>query len=83
MLKATIGVSDDHKGSPGSVIFSVYDGDRHLWSSPVLKADGQALEMEVPVPGVETLVLEATDAGDGNHFDHAIWGDARVLRKEK
>jgi alpha-galactosidase len=31
------------------------------------------------VAGVDLLELVVTDAGDGFDFDHADWGDARVV----
>jgi hypothetical protein len=38
-------------------------------------------KVRVDVKGVRRLILAVTDAGDGNDFDFADWGNARLSRK--
>jgi hypothetical protein len=37
-------------------------------------------ELSIPVSGAQTLRLEVDNGGDGNHSDHAAWGNARLKR---
>jgi len=42
-----------------------------------MRAGDAAKDCEVDLSGVKTLLLEVTDADDGNSFDHADWADAK------
>ncbi len=75
---ASVGVDDEVNGNAtSSVEFIVHADGRVLWQSGVMRAGNPAIECEVGLVGVKTLVLEVTDADDGNSYDHADWADAR------
>ncbi|MBW8864756.1 MAG: NPCBM/NEW2 domain-containing protein, partial [Verrucomicrobia bacterium] len=75
---ASVGVDDEVKGNPTASIEFVVRGDgKALWQSGVMRAGDAAKGCEVDLTGVKTLVLEVTDADDGNSFDHADWVDAK------
>lgn len=74
---AKVGV-DDSAGGQGSVEFIVMGDGKTLWSSGVLKGSQAAKAVDVNLVGIQTLVLLVTDGGDGESYDHADWGDARI-----
>jgi alpha-galactosidase len=75
---ARVGV-DDSAGGQGSVEFIVAGDGKTLWRSGVLKGGDPAKAVEVDLTGVNTLVLRATDGGDGESNDHADWADAKII----
>ena len=64
----------------GSVVFEVYGDGKKLWSSPTLSGLDAAKDIDLDVTGVNRLRLVVTDAGDGNKFDVAVWGDPVLKR---
>lgn len=80
-FRALVGV-DDRANGPGTVVFRVCGDDRELWRSPVMKPGDVPLAVDVDLQGVEYLLLESGDAGDGNSFDHANWAGAEVVMAE-
>jgi alpha-galactosidase len=69
---------DDAANGPGSVQFRVVaDGERRF-QSEVLRAGDPAVAVNVDLAGVRTLLLQVLDGGDGNSYDHANWGEARL-----
>lgn len=62
----------------GSVEFSVHGDDKLLWESGIMRGGDAAKKINVSVKGVHVLILEVTDAEDGNTSDHADWIDARL-----
>jgi NPCBM/NEW2 domain len=83
LFTADIGVSGYAPGRMGSVDFSVYgdgkllyqSGNKTLWSGPE--------KIRVNVEGVKKLELAVDSAGDGILGDHAIWGDAALLKSKE
>lgn len=69
---------DEEVGDQGTVVFEVYGDDRLLASSGLVFAYDEPLPIMADVTGVDRLGLVVTPAGDGNAFDHADWGDARL-----
>lgn len=78
VFAATIGI-DDETGGKGSVIFQVKGDGVLLYQSAILTGTSAAIPISVNVQGVSTLDLVVTDAGDGNAYDHADWGGARLM----
>jgi alpha-galactosidase len=77
-FSASVGVDDEVKGNPASSVEFIVRGDgKVLWQSGVMGAGNEAQTCEVDLTGVKSLVLEVSDAGDGNTFDHADWADAK------
>lgn len=75
---ASAGVDDDVAGQGGSVEFLVYGDGKILWRSGVMKAGDAAKPVDVPLAGVQNLILRVTDAGDGISYDHADWAGAQI-----
>lgn len=76
---AVVGV-DDRQTSAGSVQFKVLGDNREVVPlTEVLRARSAALTLSGDITGVDELVLQATNAGDGNGNDWASWGDAHVI----
>ena len=76
-FRAACGVDDNAGRGKGSVQFRVLADGKRLWSSPVMHCGEKAQRADLDVHGVKTLILIASDAGDGVHFDHADWADAQ------
>ena len=77
-FSARVGIDDEvNKNVAASVEFVVRGDGRDLWKSGVMKAGVAAKICEVDLTGVQTLLLEVTDAGDGTTYDHADWADAK------
>ena len=75
---ASVGVDDEvNSNAASSVEFIVHGDGKVLWQSGVMHAGNPAIECEVGLAGVKTLVLEVSDAGDGDAYDHADWADAK------
>lgn len=70
---------DDAANGPGSVQFRVVGDGKRLFQSPVMRPRDKALAVEVDLRGVEMLLLEVRDGGDGVSFDHANWAEPRLF----
>ena len=69
---------DEEVGDQGTVVFEVYGDDRMLASERSSVRDDEPLPVMADVAGVDRLELVVTPGGDGNAFDHADWGNARL-----
>lgn len=69
---------DEEVGDQGSVVFEVYGDGTLLATSGLVFATDEAFPLMADVDGVDRLELVVTRGGDGNAFDHADWGDARL-----
>ena len=77
-FSASVGVDDEVNGNAASSVEFIVRGDgKVLWQSGVMRAGEAAKDCTVDLTGVKTLVLEVSDAGDGDAYDHADWADAR------
>jgi len=76
-FKATAGV-DDEVGAQGSVEFLVMGDGKKLWSSGVLKGQGEIKSCDLDVAGIKFLDLMVDTTPDGYAYDHADWADARI-----
>jgi alpha-galactosidase len=77
-FSASVGVDNEvSKKSQASVEFIVVGDGKTLWRSGVMRAGDAARDCEVDLTGVKSLVLEVSDADDGNTYDHADWADAK------
>ncbi|MGH3768691.1 MAG: NPCBM/NEW2 domain-containing protein [Pseudonocardiaceae bacterium] len=75
---SVVGVDGESPFSAASVVFSVVADGVTLYSSPTLRGGGGSAVVDVDVTGRSTLHLVVSDAGDGNTYDHATWGGARL-----
>jgi alpha-galactosidase len=71
-FRARVGVDDATNGR-GTVRFRVYGDGKGLFDSGIMKGGQEARTVDVPLAGVEHLMLIAVSAGDGTDFDHANW----------
>jgi hypothetical protein len=62
----------------GSIVCKVADGDRVLFTSPLLKGGMKAASFSVPVEGLSRLTLSVEDGGDNMDSDHADWVDLQL-----
>ena len=77
LFLADVGL-DEEVGDRGSVEFQVWGDGEMLASSGVLRGPQTSTAIAADLEGVEQLTLVVTKAGDGNAYDHADWGDARL-----
>lgn len=75
-FQADVGVADDAPVGAGSVVFKIYGDHQLLFVSPLITGADAALHVDLDVVGVNQLLLEVTDAGDGNNGDHGVWANA-------
>ena len=78
---ASVGLDDEVGAGHGSVEFRVTADGSVRWKSGVMKFGDAAKDVDVDLNGVQTLVLEILDGGDGNDSDHGDWADARFDMK--
>ncbi len=74
---ADVGI-DEEVGDRGSIEFQVWGDGRMLASSGVLRGPQTSVPIAAELDGVSELALVVTKAGDGNAYDHADWGNARL-----
>jgi alpha-galactosidase len=77
-FSASVGVDDEVNGNAASSVEFIVRGDgKVLWQSGVMRAGNPARDFTVDLTGVKSLVLEVSDADDGDAYDHADWADAK------
>lgn len=76
---ADVGIDDEVSGT-GAVIFQVIGDGKVLFDSGVLTNASPTVSINVPVAGVQTLTLVATNGVTGSiDYDHADWAGARLI----
>jgi hypothetical protein len=82
-FQAWVGVDNALKAEfpfkPSSVEFKVYVDGRLVYESGVMVGDTPAKFVDLSLVGAKELKLFVSDAGDGTHYDHADWADAKLL----
>lgn len=82
-LLAEVGI-EAATGANGSAVFMVQRGAapegpwETLYTSPVMRGGMAPARVAVPLGEARCLRLYTTDAGDGIHSDHALWGAVRL-----
>lgn len=76
-FSTSVGVDDDAAGI-GSVRFQVFVDGNAVADSGVMKSGNAAKALHVDVTNKQELVLLASNADDGNGYDHADWAEAFV-----
>ncbi len=79
-FSALVGVDDETKGK-GSVVFRIIADGKTL-AEVEAKGGEEAKEISADLSGAGKIVLEVTDAGDGNYSDHADWCEADFIFKD-
>ncbi len=77
LFLADVGL-DEEVGDRGSVVFEVWGDGERLAVSGLVRGPQTAVPIAADLEGVERMELVVTPGGDGNAFDHADWGDARL-----
>ena len=71
-------VSTRRSAIEGSVVFEVWGDGQRLAVSGIVRGPQAAVPIAADLEGVDRMTLVVTPGGDGNAFDHADWGDARL-----
>jgi NPCBM/NEW2 domain/Right handed beta helix region len=77
LFLADVGL-DEEVGDRGSVVFEVWSDGERLAVSGIVRGPQVAVPIAADLEGVGRMTLVVTPGGDGNAFDHADWGDARL-----
>lgn len=64
--------------SNSSVVFKVIGDGEVLATTSVIKHEDNMVAINVPVKGVQELVIEVSDGGNGNTSDHAVIADPKL-----
>lgn len=64
--------------SNSSILFKVIADDKILSTTKILKHADNMVAINVPVKGVKELVIEVSDAGNGNSSDHAVVANPKL-----
>jgi alpha-galactosidase len=76
---AEVGMQDLGEKGKGSVEFIVLGDGRLLFRSGILRSGDPAKPIKLDLKGINTLILQVTDAGDSNSADHADWIDPQLV----
>lgn len=85
VLQAIVGLSDEMRAcEAASVQFEVRSPtNESLWKSPVIDFATPPMPIEIPIGNLRELVLITGEAEDGRDCDHANWGSAAFLLRER
>jgi len=76
-FSALVGLDDEMKGHDSAVEFEIYDDNKKIWSSGIMKLGDKAKPVSVSLEGTKQLELVVTDGGNGPYYDHADWVNAK------
>ena len=77
LFLADVGL-DEEVSDRGSVVFEVWGDGERLAVSGIVRGPQAPAPIAADLQGVGRMSLVVTTGGDGNAFDHADWGDARL-----
>jgi len=77
LFLADVGL-DEEVGDRGSVVFEVWGDGERIVVSGIVRGPQVAVPIAARLDGVGRMTLVVTPGGDGNAFDHADWGNARL-----
>ncbi|HEX5903693.1 MAG TPA: NPCBM/NEW2 domain-containing protein [Actinomycetota bacterium] len=77
LFLADVGL-DEEVGDRGSVVFEVWGDGARLAVSGIVRGPQAAVPIAADLEGVSRMELVVKPGGDGNAFDHADWGNARL-----
>ena len=81
LFLADVGL-DEEVGDHGSVVFEVWGDGTRLATSGLLRGPQTPVPIAADLGDVSHMDLVVTPGGDGNAFDHADWGNARLVCQE-
>lgn len=77
-FQAEVGVDDETYGN-GSVSFEVWLDGELAYDSGVMTAESETAAVDLDISGAQVLKLVVTSGGNGSDWDHADWGNARIV----
>lgn len=77
LFLADVGL-DEEVGDRGSVVFEVWGDGERLAVSGIVRGPQVAVPIAADLEAIGRMTLVVTPGGDGNAFDHADWGNARL-----
>ncbi|MFC5529681.1 NPCBM/NEW2 domain-containing protein [Cohnella yongneupensis] len=77
-FQAFVGVDDETFGN-GDVVFEVWLDGVKSYDSGVMTATTDTAHIDLDISGVNELKLVVTNGVNGGDWDHADWGDAKIL----
>ncbi|HTH05724.1 MAG TPA: NPCBM/NEW2 domain-containing protein [Ilumatobacteraceae bacterium] len=78
-FSAFVGLDEEVTSGIGTTRFQVYGDGTLIAETAVLTGNDAPVELTADLSGVETLRLVADEATNGKNFDHASWGDAKLV----
>lgn len=72
---------DDESQTMGGAVFQVWVDGRKEFDSGLMAFTDKAKSLRVRVSGAQMLRLVVLDGGNGQDWDHADWGGARLLKR--
>jgi hypothetical protein len=78
LFLADVGL-DEEVGDHGSVVFEVWGDGERLATSGLVRGPQPSVPIAADLSGISRMDLVVTPGGDGNAFDHADWGNARLV----
>lgn len=81
-FRATVGVDDETYGN-GDVSFEVWLDGVKAYDSGVLTATSESGVVDLDIAGANELKLVVTNGENGGDWDHADWGDAKIVYPEE
>jgi SOS-response transcriptional repressor LexA len=76
-FESTIGI-DDEVGASGSTSFEVWLDGAKVFDSGIMKGGDAPINVSLDLTGIRSMVLIASDGGNGIADDDADWADARI-----
>ncbi|MFD2612427.1 NPCBM/NEW2 domain-containing protein [Paenibacillus gansuensis] len=80
-FQSAVGVDDETYGN-GEVSFEVWLDGVKAFDSGIMTATSETQFIDLDISGVNELKLVVTNGSAGGDWDHADWGDARILYPE-
>jgi alpha-galactosidase len=74
---ASVGVDDEVLPNDGSIEFQLLGDGKPLWTSGLMRSGDAPKPVDVSLKGIQRLVLQVNDSGNGINYDHADWVDAK------
>ena len=81
-FESWVGIDDYHSDlGKGSAQFEIYGDNKLLYRSKILKINTPPEHILLNIHSVNKIKLVVTDGGDEIEYDHADWGNARLIIK--
>ena len=71
-----VGIDDNNDNNSNKIEFNVYGDGKKLWGSGVVNKSNGSMNIKINIEGIQKLLLEVLDGGDGIDKDYADWANA-------